>query len=129
MKFLTPEYIKENVWLTEFSREFDLERYNNEDTLRIEFEPTQTLDNEADRIRKADGYHGLFDGSNFDLEGWYNFFATITETEMVDMYFETENTKEDSGLYYFDVDEETKQLLYYKVVSIVGADRWREIWK
>jgi len=129
MKFLTPEYIKENMWLTEFSREFDFERYNNEDTLRIEFEATNSLDDEADRIRKADGYHGLFDGSNFDLEGWYNFFATITETELTEMYFELECTKEDGGPYYFDLDEETRKLLFDKVVDIVGEEKWRKIWE
>lgn len=124
---LTPQYIVDCIELTEFSNAYDFDN-PYEETRRIEFEPTNTLDNEADRIREEDGFHPLFKG-DFDVDGWYCYFATITETAVLNMYFETEYTKEDGGLYYFDVDEETKQLIYYKVISIVGADRWKEIWK
>ena len=128
MKFLTPEYIKENMWLTEFSQEFDLERYNNEDTLRIEFEATRSLEREVDRLRVEGGFRPLFNGDDCDLEAWYNFFATITETELKDMYAETEYA-EDYTCYNLELDDETRKLLFDKVVDIVGEEKWKEIWE
>ena len=123
---LTKEYIDLNICLED--------TYSNEcpeafrGGLFVSISPTGMLEKEADSIRSRLGHRPMFSGDDRDLEGWYEFDLRLDHDKVLNLYFVPCNTDADDGWqgYEIEIDDETKKLLYDRIVTLFGPEKWEK---
>lgn len=86
----------------------------------ILIEPLGRLDEEADRLQKADGKLPCFDDNGeYDDQDWYDFFFETNENGVSSLYFE----RGISGEYgdEIEIDEETKRNAFEVILDYYGG--------
>lgn len=126
---LTEEYINTNIEFADcYSNEYP-EAYNG--VLELRIEPTGMLEKEMDKVRKAKGLVPFFDCSGeYDADRWYNFDVFCEKDNFVSLTCTIGDCEEDDDGtqgYYLALSEETGDLIYKRVRSLIGEEKWNEI--
>ena len=121
---LEKDYIDENICLFDCYSNEHPEAYK--DTLFVAIDATGTLEKEADRIRKEEGFLPMFEGEAPDLEGWYEFGIYSNRDKVIEMGFVVQNSSQDDCSKYYEIplDDQTKMLLHRRLVALFGTKAW-----